>query len=129
VAQRGPSGKDEALLDKAHLEGAWLNGTSLYGASLGDTQLVDALMDRAFLGKAETVAQTQIEAAWGDEDTTLPEGFTHPCNERWLPKGVDTDKLNARWECWKARHEFWRAEAAKSREAESAATRRPSLEA
>jgi hypothetical protein len=53
------------LVDKAHLEGAWLSGASFYGALLSDTQLVDALLDGAFLGKAESLAQTQLEAAWG----------------------------------------------------------------
>jgi uncharacterized protein YjbI with pentapeptide repeats len=84
----GDARLDEALLDKAHLEGAWLNGTSLSGASLRDTQLVDVLMDKAFLGKAETVAQTQIEAAWGDEDATLPEGFTRLATNDGYLKGL-----------------------------------------
>ena len=64
-ASRGKARLDEALVDRAHLEGAWLSGASFYGASLSDTQLVDALLDMAFLGKAESLAQTQLEAAWG----------------------------------------------------------------
>jgi hypothetical protein len=95
-ASRGKARLDEALVDRAHLEGAWLSGASFYGASLSDTQLVDALLDMAFLGKAESLAQTQLEAAWG-EDTTLPDGYTRPRSEQWLPKVFDMDNLDDRW--------------------------------
>ena len=127
-ASHGKARLDEALVDKAHLEGAWLSGASFYGASLSDTQLVDALLDGALLGKAESLAQTQLEAAWG-EDTTLPDGYTRPRNERWLPKGFDMDNLDDRWGHWKARHEFRRAEAEEKRRAEAEAAPRPGLEA
>ena len=127
-ASLGKARLDEALVDKAHLEGAWLSGASFYGASLSDTQLVDALLDGAFLGKAESLAQTQLEAAWG-EDTTLPDGYTRPRNERWLPKVFDMDNLDDRSGHWKARHEFRRAEAEEKRRAEAEAARRPGLEA
>ena len=109
-ASHGKARLDEALVDRAHLEGAWLSGASFYGASLSDTQLVDALLDGAFLGKAESLAQTQLEAAWG-EDTTLPDGYTRPRSEQWLPKVFDMDNLDDRWGHWKARHEFWRSHA------------------
>jgi uncharacterized protein YjbI with pentapeptide repeats len=111
---------DKALLDKAHLESAWLKGANLYGASLSDGLLVDALLDGAYLGQAEGVAQEQIDAAWGITDTTLPNNCTRPLNERWLSEEVDADKLDGRWERWKTRHEFWRAEGEKRREAEAA---------
>jgi hypothetical protein len=55
-----------AWLNEAHLEGAWLSGANLYGASLSDGLRVDAFLDGAYLGRAEKVAQEQIEAAWGD---------------------------------------------------------------
>jgi hypothetical protein len=39
------------------------------------------------------------------------------------------DNLDDRWGYWKARHEFWRAEAEEKRRAEAEAARRPGLEA
>ena len=98
---------ENAFLNKAHFEGATLDGANLKGASLGNAVLVDARLDGADLGKAESVAQAQIEVAWGAEDTVLPDNCSRPCNERWRPDNfVDVVNRNDRW---KARQEFWRA--------------------
>jgi hypothetical protein len=77
-------------------------------------------LDEAYLGQTEGVAQKQIEAAWGNKDTVLPDNCACPLNEWWLSEEVDADKLDGRWERWKTRHEFWRAEGEKGREAEAA---------
>lgn len=65
-----------ATLD-ASLEGANLQGANLWGANLRG-----AFLTRANLQGATGLTQEQINQAFGDNATVLPEGFVHP--EHWI---------------------------------------------
>jgi hypothetical protein len=62
-----------ANLSGAHLEGANLGHANLKGASLGYAHL-----EGASLGGAAGLTQAQIDWAYGDVATELPEGLTRP---------------------------------------------------
>ena len=62
-----------ASLRRAHLNGATLHLASLYGAHLEGAQLQDAVGLR----------QNQLDLAFGDENTELPNGLSRPDNKRW----------------------------------------------
>jgi uncharacterized protein YjbI with pentapeptide repeats len=85
----------DASLHEAHLEGAWLTGTHLEGARLSaahleranfdgahleGASLVGANLEGANLRGAEGLTQTQIDAAFGDTRTQLPEGLSRPAH-------------------------------------------------
>lgn len=69
---------EDAFLYETHLEGAWLEGAHLEGAWLPEAHL-----EGAFLVAAAGMTQDQLDQAFGDEKTILPEGLTRPVNERW----------------------------------------------
>jgi hypothetical protein len=61
-----------SVLSEAHLEGADLSGADLTGASLDGAHLEGATLTGA------VVTQEQIQQAFGDEFTQLPNGITMP---------------------------------------------------
>ncbi|HYP57803.1 MAG TPA: pentapeptide repeat-containing protein, partial [Beijerinckia sp.] len=65
---------DDAELDDAHLEGASLEGAWLF---------------RAHLKGAKDLTQAQLESAYGDETTELPEGLSRPSH--WIKLSNDSD--------------------------------------
>jgi hypothetical protein len=95
-----------AQLASSHLEGAELD---LEGANLGRTILVDAWLCRADLTNAKEVDQTQVDSAWGNDRTNLPDDVTRPCNERWFSGEAREEEAEARSR-WRARQIFWLAE-------------------
>jgi uncharacterized protein YjbI with pentapeptide repeats len=122
-ASLGKACLKNALLDGTHLDGALLTEANLNGASLDHALLADAGLDGADLGKAESVDQTPIEAARGDQETILPDNCTRPRNERWLPDKFSVEDVFDRGDRWDARHKFWRAEAEKRRKGPGAPAR------
>jgi hypothetical protein len=86
----------KAHLERADLSEAHLERASLVWAHLERANLREAHLERADLRKAhlegadltsvDGLAQEQIAGAFGDTETKLPEGLTHPAH--WLePKG------------------------------------------
>jgi hypothetical protein len=75
-----------ADLSNASLTGANLSGTKLIaanltGANLSDADLTRAHLSGAHLSGALNLTQTQLDAACGNANTTLPEGLTlKPCS-------------------------------------------------
>jgi len=77
-----------AYLGGVHLEAAALGGASLDNASLDDGHLEGAFLEGATFSNSQLwganfrycsgLAQAQIETAFGDERTILPEGLTQP---------------------------------------------------
>src|SRR5215208_1860260 len=67
-----------ANLEGANLEGATLHEAHLQGATLQGAYLLGADLQRAKLRGALDLVQGQIERAFGDNDTTLPEGIDRP---------------------------------------------------
>jgi uncharacterized protein YjbI with pentapeptide repeats len=63
----------------AHLEGAFLSEAHLEGAFLKDAHL-----EGANLMGANGLTQAQIDAAFGNAATKLPEGLTRPAH--WPPE-------------------------------------------
>ena len=77
-----------AVLGNAHLEGAMLSYVHLEGARLDDAHLEHAALglahlEGAYLTFVETLTQGQLNSAYGDESTKLPNGLSRPVNERW----------------------------------------------
>lgn len=77
---------EESVAEKlrVHLD---LRGTDLRGANLVEAHLEGAVLWRAHLEGANlqgatVLTQGQIDRAYGDETTILPEGFVHP--EHWI---------------------------------------------
>jgi hypothetical protein len=60
------------------LDGANLEEASLDGANLKGAHLPGAILYGAILRYAQGLTQDQLEAAFGNEDTTLPEGIDRP---------------------------------------------------
>jgi hypothetical protein len=60
--------------DRAHLEGA------IVAANLQGSYLTNAHLEGADLSRAEGLTQPQIDGAFGDAKTLLPEGLTRPAN-------------------------------------------------
>jgi uncharacterized protein YjbI with pentapeptide repeats len=90
----------DATLGRAHLEGAYLREAYLFGANLGGAyfhgadltgahleraNLLGAYLHGADLREAEGVSQEQIDSAYGDAETQLPEGLCRPVH--WPPHG------------------------------------------
>lgn len=76
---------ERATLDKAHLDGAFLIGAHLEGAKLvrahlERASLIEAHLEGADLSRATGLTQEQIEAAYGDRKTVLPEGLKYPAH-------------------------------------------------
>jgi hypothetical protein len=65
-------------LSGAYLSGAYLYGANLQGAILSGAYLQGAYLQGAYLQYAEGLTQDQLEAAFGNEKTTLPEGIDRP---------------------------------------------------
>jgi hypothetical protein len=75
-----------AYLEGANLTWAHLEGARLEAAHLEGANLTWAHLEGADLRRAEGLTQAQIDGAYGDVATTLPEGLTRPAH--WLePKG------------------------------------------
>jgi uncharacterized protein YjbI with pentapeptide repeats len=69
-----------ADLGGADLHGANLHGANLHAANLSFADLRGATLLGANLSSARNLAQTQLNAACGDEKTQLPDGFSlNPC--------------------------------------------------
>jgi hypothetical protein len=76
----------EAVLRRADLFWAHLKGANLNGAHLEGANLYRARLEGANLSLATGLIQEQVDAAFGDASTKLPEGLTRPAH--WLePKG------------------------------------------
>ncbi|WP_349308003.1 pentapeptide repeat-containing protein [Pseudofrankia sp. BMG5.36] len=80
-----------ARLRGADLTGAWLDGANLTNARLSGANLTNTLLNGAILTgtrlsrtnlvRAVGLSQEQVNAAWGDSETQLPEWLTRP--ESW----------------------------------------------
>jgi uncharacterized protein YjbI with pentapeptide repeats len=108
---------EDARMEKANLKGASLEQACLEGASLEAAVIEDALIDGARLESAKSLTQAQLDAAWGDAETTLPANLIRPANERWLPAGADSEARKGRIARWEGRRSYWLAESRKRREA------------
>jgi hypothetical protein len=76
-----------AVLCGAHLQGALLVAARLQGATLSKANLSKAHLERANLSTAIDLTQEQVNSAFGDEHTVLPEGLTRPA--QWLRPEYD----------------------------------------
>ena len=77
-----------AELSSAHLEGAMLSYAHLEGARLDHAHLEHAMLglahlEGAYLTFLEALTQGQLNSAYGDESTQLPNGLSRPLNQRW----------------------------------------------
>jgi hypothetical protein len=80
-----------AHLEDADLMGAHLENADLKGARLKDTCLKGAYLMGAHLDRAKLLTQEQIDGAFGDETTTLPEGLRRPAH--WTRVSTGTVNL------------------------------------
>ena len=64
--------------DWCDLTDANLRGTDLTGANLNGADLRGAYLYGAVLWNVENLTQQQIDAAFGDKETKLPEGIIMP---------------------------------------------------
>jgi uncharacterized protein YjbI with pentapeptide repeats len=80
---------EDTLLRDAHLEGARLLLTDLEGAILNEAHL-----EGADLSDAEGLAQRQIDRAFGDEATKLPEGLSRPAHWTAPKDGTAPEQRN-----------------------------------
>jgi hypothetical protein len=71
-----------AHLEGAILAGAHLEGTDLDGVYLDEANLTVTHLEGADLSKAKGLKQDQIDKAFGNAETKLPEGLTRPAH--WL---------------------------------------------
>jgi uncharacterized protein YjbI with pentapeptide repeats len=81
------------VLSQAHLYGAALNharleGATLVKARLEGASLAEASLEGVDLSRCKGITQAQIDEAFGDERTELPEGLTMP--EHWTAKDTYT---------------------------------------
>ena len=119
-ASLGGARAEGASFNGAHLEGVSLSGAHLEGADffgahfgdawLGNAVLVDARLDESDLADARGVSQSQVDAAWGDQNTALPPDCGRPANDRWRV-GVDLEKQLAASSDYQERRKFWLSEA------------------
>lgn len=84
---------EKAVFSRAHLErakfgDARLEGAILWGANLEDADLTGAHLAGADMQDARGLTQRQIEVAFGDTATRLPDGLTRP--RYWSPGPEDT---------------------------------------
>lgn len=107
-----------AGLQGVDLRGADLQGADLQGADLRDARLQLARMQEAVLLEADTsganfssallvstdlstnkkLTQAQIDSAFGDSSTSLPEHLTRP--DRWPEERVAPHEIYDRWRAW-----------------------------
>jgi uncharacterized protein YjbI with pentapeptide repeats len=86
---------ESAWFEKAHLDGAWFIETHLERANLKQAHLErahlncahlegawlhQAYLEGAYLGSATGVTQKQLDEAFGDENTGIPDGLTRPAH-------------------------------------------------
>ena len=95
----------------AHLEGASLESACLDGAFLTGAYLMDTWLDRTNLANCRHFEAESVAGTWGDHVTELPEGIERPQNERWVTENLGVEERNERFARWRARREFWLAEA------------------
>jgi uncharacterized protein YjbI with pentapeptide repeats len=69
---------ERANLQKARLEGANLAEAHLAGAHLSGAKLWEAHVEGADLAGAVGLTQEQLNMAYGDDRTILPDGLTRP---------------------------------------------------
>ena len=89
----------QQVLGGADLLGANLFEASLRGADLKGAELWEASLRGADLKDSMNLCQAQLDRAWGDRDTKLPEGLTvRMCPEAstdrqsgWTFRGVETE--------------------------------------
>ncbi len=74
---------ERARLQGVHFEGASLKAAHLDGAEVQDAVLTDALIFDADLARAIGLGQAQLNAAFGDRWTQIPDNLERPVNERW----------------------------------------------
>lgn len=79
-----------AILREADLQGATLDGADLKGAFLNGTNLKGAFLDAAYLeganlSEAKNLNSLQLETAFGDSQTLLPDDVEAPA--RWQQSG------------------------------------------
>ncbi|MGB5960209.1 MAG: pentapeptide repeat-containing protein [Coleofasciculaceae cyanobacterium] len=72
----------KADLQEANLGGANMHGASLYRANLRGAILMGANLKQANLTEAQHLEPQQLELAYGDSETLLPQGFTQPTH--WM---------------------------------------------
>jgi uncharacterized protein YjbI with pentapeptide repeats len=77
-AQLGKADLSGADLHGAHLSGAFLNGAVLKGADFYRADLAKADLRSADLSGAINLTQAQVDSAFGDDHTVLPEGLVRP---------------------------------------------------
>ena len=68
----------DAHLGEADLSGAYLFGADLSGTDLSEASLSHALLAGAHLRDSNGLTTEMIENAYGDENTSLPNGVTRP---------------------------------------------------
>jgi len=78
-----------ATLIGADLTGADLNGANLTDANLLDVNATGAILHGANLSSARNLTQAQLDSAFGDEKTQVPEGLQRPS-----PKPNDSSLLS-----------------------------------
>jgi uncharacterized protein YjbI with pentapeptide repeats len=89
-AQLKNTNLEGAFLNGAELQGATLDGANLKGAFLNRANLEGVLLDVAYLkgadlSEAKNLESWQLETAFGDSTTLLPDGIEAPA--RWLQSG------------------------------------------
>ena len=82
-------GKDRRLdLHGVHIRGVGIGDAHLEGAILKGAQLKGARLHGAHLEGAMGLLQEQVDSAFGDEETVLPDGLERPAH--WVKKpGTD----------------------------------------
>ncbi|MBD1880300.1 pentapeptide repeat-containing protein [Coleofasciculus sp. FACHB-T130] len=86
----------EAALRGANLQETYLNNANLQEANLSETNLQGADLDEAnlrgvYLRSAENLEYEQIERAFGDRKTVLPDNVERPAH--WTQAGGKTDAI------------------------------------
>ncbi|MBD2744041.1 pentapeptide repeat-containing protein [Coleofasciculus sp. FACHB-1120] len=80
-----------ANLQGANLFGANLQGANLFGANLQGANLFRANLQGANLSEAENLELKQIETAFGDSATVLPDDVERPAH--WTQAGGETNAI------------------------------------
>ena len=73
-----------ANLSSTHLEGACLRKACLKGSRLDGAHLDDAFVAGTNFSDASGVTSGMVTAAWGDDETVLPDGVVHPDSDQWV---------------------------------------------
>ena len=85
-----------AVFYNVNLEGANLRDANLRSVDLSTTNLSGALLVKADLQDARNLTTEMIENAFGDQNTSLPNGVTPP--ENWGSEQEAIEKWQASWE-------------------------------